>query len=68
MKGDEGSNYLVLDDNSENENDEENIENTDNEDEDDSDNDVGGYNVENAYIEEKEEAILALREIAEQTK
>ncbi|XP_066592125.1 importin-4-like [Prorops nasuta] len=45
---------------SENE-DEEDIEYTDNEDDDD---DVTGYSVENAYIEEKEEAILALKEIA----
>lgn len=48
----------------ENENEEEDIENTDNEDDDD---DVAGYSVENAYIEEKEEAILALKEIAEHT-
>lgn len=48
--------------------DEEDIENTDNEDDkDDDDDDVAGYSVVNSYIEEKEEAILALREIAHHT-
>jgi len=45
------------------ENEEENIENTDNEDEDD----IDDYTVENSYIEEKEEALIALKEIAENT-
>ena len=45
---------------------EEDIENTDNEDDADDD-DIAGFSVENAYIEEKEEAILALKEIAEYT-
>lgn len=68
-KDDENSDYLVYDDLSESENDEEDIENSDNEDEqDDIDDDYTGFDVENAYLEEKEEAILALREIAENTK
>ncbi|XP_003484719.1 importin-4 [Bombus impatiens] len=68
FKEDETSAFPVYDDLSENENenDEEDIENTDNE-EDNDDDDVAGYSVENAYIEEKEEAILALKEIAENT-
>ncbi|KAJ8668090.1 hypothetical protein QAD02_009753 [Eretmocerus hayati] len=65
FKVDENSGQLLYDDVSGDENDEEDIENTDNEDDDDDDDDIAGYNVENAYIEEKEEAILALREIAE---
>jgi len=36
----------------------------DNDDDDDDENDVGGYTVENSYLEEKEEACLALRELA----
>ncbi|XP_011501436.1 PREDICTED: importin-4-like [Ceratosolen solmsi marchali] len=69
FKDDENSDYLVYEDLSDSENDEEDIENTDNEDEDDdNDEDFAGYSVENAYVEEKEEAILALREIAEHTK
>ncbi|XP_015437006.1 PREDICTED: importin-4 [Dufourea novaeangliae] len=65
-KEDESSAFPVYEDlsESENENDEEDIENTDNEEDDD---DVAGYSVENAYIDEKEEAILALKEIAEHT-
>lgn len=35
---------------------------TDNEEDDD---EIAGYSVENAYVEEKEEACLALKEIAE---
>lgn len=68
FKEDETSAFPIYEDVSENENenDEEDIENTDNE-EDDDDDDVAGYSVENAYIEEKEEAILALKEIAENT-
>ncbi|XP_053972274.1 importin-4-like [Hylaeus volcanicus] len=67
-KDDENSAFPVYEDftESENENDEEDIENTDNE-EDDDDYDIAGYRVENAYIDEKEEAILALKEIAENT-
>ena len=45
---------------------EEDIENTDNE-EDEDDDDIAGFSVENAYVEEKEEAILALKEIAQHT-
>ncbi|XP_055625825.1 importin-4-like [Toxorhynchites rutilus septentrionalis] len=41
------------------------IENSDNENEDDDD--IAGYSVENAYMDEKEEAILALMEFAEHT-
>ncbi|KAK1123971.1 hypothetical protein K0M31_006999 [Melipona bicolor] len=58
--------FPVYEEVSENENEDEDIENTDNEDDGD-DGDVAGYSVENAYIEEKEEAILALKEIAEHT-
>ncbi|XP_076248556.1 importin-4 [Calliopsis andreniformis] len=67
FKEDETSAFPVYEDlsDNENENEEEDIENTDNED--DGDDDVAGYSVENAYIEEKEEAILALKEIAEHT-
>ncbi|XP_076749367.1 importin-4 [Xylocopa sonorina] len=68
FKEDESSAFPVYEDlrENENENEEEDIENTDNEDDDDDD-DVAGYSVENAYIEEKEEAVLALKEIAEHT-
>ncbi|KAG7189765.1 hypothetical protein KM043_017429 [Ampulex compressa] len=67
FKEDETAAFPVYEDLSENENeDEEDIENTDNE-EDEDDDDVAGYSVENAYIEEKEEAILALKEIAQYT-
>lgn len=41
------------------------IENSD--DEDDDDDDIAGYSVENAYMDEKEEAIIALKELAEHT-
>lgn len=44
---------------------EEDIENTDNEEDDDDE--ITGFSVENAYVEEKEEAILALKEIAQHT-
>ncbi|XP_071878378.1 importin-4 [Bombus fervidus] len=66
FKEDETSAFPVYEDlsDNENENDEEDIESTDSEDDDD---DVAGYSVENSYIEEKEEAILALKEIAENT-
>ncbi|XP_015586290.1 importin-4 [Cephus cinctus] len=67
FKDDENTAFPVYEDLSDNENaDEEDIENTDNE-EDDDDEDVAGYSVENAYIEEKEEAVLALKEIAQYT-
>lgn len=59
---------MVYEDLSESDKGEEDIENSDNEDDNDDDDDVIGYNVENAFVEEKEEAILALREIAEHTK
>ncbi|XP_063986227.1 importin-4-like [Diachasmimorpha longicaudata] len=69
FKDGESSAFPVYEDASDNENDEEeDIEHTDNEDdEDDEDGDVAGYSVANAYIEEKEEAVLALREIAHHT-
>lgn len=57
----------IYDDLSESEADEsaeEDIEHTDNEDDND---DIEGYSVENSYIEEKEEAVIALKEIAENT-
>nr|XP_033340225.1 importin-4-like [Megalopta genalis] len=64
-KDDESSALPVYEDLIESENEsEEDIEHTDNEDDND---DVAGYSVENAYIDEKEEAILALKEIAENT-
>lgn len=44
--------------------DEEDIENTDNEEDADDEDDVTGYTVKNSFLEEKEEALLALREIA----
>ena len=44
--------------------DEEDLSPMDNDDDDDDENDVGGYTVENSYLEEKEEACLALRELA----
>lgn len=40
------------------------IENSDGEDDDD---DIAGFSVENAFLDEKEEAILALKQIAEHT-
>ncbi|XP_076649136.1 importin-4 [Halictus rubicundus] len=65
FKEDESSAFAVYEDLIESENEsEEDIENTDDEDDDD---DIAGYNVENAYIDEKEEAILALKDIAENT-
>ncbi|KAK0087613.1 hypothetical protein PV325_000560 [Microctonus aethiopoides] len=66
-KDEENTAFPIYEDLSDNENDiEEDIENTDNEDDEDDD-DVAGYSVANAYIEEKEEAVLALREIAHYT-
>lgn len=63
FKDDESTAFPVYEDASETE-EEEDIENTDNEDDYD---DVAGYEVENSYVEEKEEAILALKEIAKNT-
>lgn len=65
VKDDEATAFPVYEDLSEEENEEEDIENTDNEE--DFDEDVAGYSVENAYMEEKEEAVLALKEIAQYT-
>lgn len=65
VKDDEAAAFPVYEDFSEDENEEEDIENTDNEE--DYDEDVAGYSVENAYMEEKEEAVLALKEIAQYT-
>lgn len=45
---------------------EENIEQSDNEEEYD-DEEIEGYSVENSYIEEKEESVIALKDIAENT-
>lgn len=53
---------IALDAEPQNENDEVDLEQSDGEDE---DNEITGYSVENAYMEEKEEAILALMELAE---
>lgn len=57
------SDYVIYEDLSDSENEVEDIENTDNEDDDDEDG--GGYAVDNAFVEEKEEAILALSEFAQ---
>jgi hypothetical protein len=38
------------------------------ENEDDDESDVDGYSVENAYLQEKKEACLALRELAQQAR
>lgn len=43
------------------------IEHSDNDNDDGDDDDIAGYSVENAYMDEKEEAILALMEFAEHT-
>lgn len=62
---DEANALAVYDDLSETENEEEeDIDHTDNEEDDE---DVEGYSVENSYMEEKEESVMALREIAEYT-
>lgn len=61
---DEANALTVYDDLSETENEEEDIDHTDNEEDDE---DVEGYSVENAYMEEKEECVMALKEIAEYT-
>lgn len=53
-----------IEDNQENDSQEFDIENSDNEDEDEDDDLLG---VENSYMEEKEEAIIALKELAEHT-
>lgn len=66
FKEDETTAFPIYEDLSDENDDEEDIENTDNE-EDGDDDDVAGYSVENAYIEEKEEAIMALKEIAQYT-
>ncbi|XP_043285826.1 importin-4-like [Venturia canescens] len=58
--------FPIYDDGSDNEEGEEDIEDTDDE-EDLDDDDVAGYRVNSAYVEEKEEAILALKEIAQYT-
>ncbi|XP_011314194.1 importin-4 [Fopius arisanus] len=68
FKDGESAAFPIYENASDNENeDEEDIENTDNEDDDDEDEEVAGYSVANSYIEEKEEAVLALREIAHHT-
>ncbi|KAI4495616.1 hypothetical protein M0802_008451 [Mischocyttarus mexicanus] len=66
FKEDESTAFSIYEDLSDETADEEDIENTDNE-EDGDDEDVAGYSVENSYIEEKEEAIMALKEIAQYT-
>ncbi|XP_077271218.1 importin-4 isoform X1 [Temnothorax americanus] len=66
FKDDEANALTVYDDLSDTENEEEeDIECTDNED--DNDEEIDGYSVENAYMEEKEESVMALKEIAEYT-
>jgi len=69
FKDDETNALTVYDDLSDTENEredeEEDIECTDNED--DNDEEIDGYSVENAYMEEKEESVMALKEIAEYT-
>ncbi|XP_014603697.1 PREDICTED: importin-4-like isoform X1 [Polistes canadensis] len=66
FKEDETTAFSIYEDLSDETEDEEDIENTDNE-EDEDDEDVAGYTVENSYVEEKEEAISALKEIAQYT-
>ncbi|KAL6429712.1 hypothetical protein ACFW04_007549 [Cataglyphis niger] len=61
---DEANALAVYDDLSETENEEEDIDHTDNEEDNEN---VEGYSVENSYMEEKEESVMALREIAEYT-
>lgn len=66
FKDDEANALTVYDDLSDTENEEEeDIEYTDNEE--DNDEEIDGYSVENAYMEEKEESVMALKEIAEYT-
>lgn len=69
FKDDEVNALTVYDDLSDTENEredeEEDIELTDNEE--DNDEEIDGYSVENAYMEEKEESVMALKEIAEYT-
>lgn len=66
FKDDEANALTVYDDLSDTENEEEeDIECTDNEE--DNDEEIDGYSVENAYMEEKEESVMALKEIAECT-
>lgn len=67
FKDDEANALTVYDDlsDTENEDEEEDIECTDNEE--DNDEEIDGYSVENAYMEEKEESVMALKEIAEYT-
>lgn len=67
FKDDETTALTVYDDlsDTENEEEEEDIECTDNEE--DNDEEIDGYSVENAYMEEKEESVMALKEIAEYT-
>lgn len=66
FKDDDTNALTVYDDLSDTENEEEeDIEYTDNED--DNVEEIDGYSVENAYMEEKEESVMALKEIAEYT-
>ncbi|XP_020296536.1 importin-4-like [Pseudomyrmex gracilis] len=58
--------YNGFSDEEEEEVEEENIEQSDNEEEYD-DEEIEGYSVENSYIEEKEESVIALKDIAENT-
>lgn len=59
--------YNGFSDEEEEEVEEENIEQSDNEEEDDDDEEIEGCSVENSYIEEKEESVIALKDIAEHT-
>ncbi|XP_057341318.1 importin-4-like [Microplitis mediator] len=68
LKEYEDAAYPIYEDLSDTENEEEeDIEHTDNEDDGNDDDDVAAYMLSSSYIEEKEEAILALREIAHYT-
>ncbi|KAL0099728.1 hypothetical protein PUN28_019857 [Cardiocondyla obscurior] len=65
FKDDGANSFTIYDNLSDTENEEEeDIECTDNEEDND---DIEGYSVENAYMEEKEESVMALKEIAEYT-
>ncbi|KAH0534823.1 importin-4-like [Cotesia glomerata] len=68
LKEFEDAAYPIYEDLSDSENDdEEDIEHTDNEDDGNDDDDIAAYTLGDSYIEEKEEAILALRDIAHYT-
>ncbi|KAI4485704.1 hypothetical protein M0802_012589 [Mischocyttarus mexicanus] len=66
FKEDKETAFLIYENLSEETADEEDIQNTDNEKDEDKE-DVAGYSVENSYVKEREEAIIAIKEIAQYT-